>query len=657
MNNYYAEIEWKGDVPHSKSFNDVYYSDESGIEESKYVFLQHNSLSARFSSLENGKFIIAETGFGAGINFLSTCELWHDVVKDSSTLHYISIEKYPLHPSDIYKILQNFPTLSELAKKLIAQYYVLLSGYHRIKISSNIYLTLIIGDVCEKLPELDLKVDAWFLDGFSPNKNHVMWNDLTIKEISRLSKKETTFATYTASSQVRNTLIKFGFQVNKDKGFGRKREMLYGKCTENNIEHLPNKFYKPYYHHGKSGLSTGKKIVIIGAGISGAATAYSLAKRGYNVTVLEKEKDIALGASGNYQGMLYGTWSIFGGEMMELSSSAYRYSNFLIKSLLDSDINYQECGIIQLSHNEKQYKRNQQLVKEILPNDFIKYVNQEEIAKISGYNIQKEVDGIFFYHGLWLNPPSLVNALLDHININVKLNSYVTDIIFENEHWNLNIDSKYEQFDAVVICNSFMVNQFDMTSFIPLRKIRGQISIANSSSHNLKCVICGDGYITPKMADKFTLGATFDFINHSTEINQLDNTKNTDNFKDILPEIINNLEINNLEGRASLRASPYDYMPVVGPVADQNSFINDFAKLSKDKNSKFNKVCSYLPNMYVNVGHGSKGMLTAPFCGEIIADYIDDTPIAASEKLRQSLHPNRFLVNNLIRNTNKKNQG
>lgn len=657
MNNYYADIEWNGDVPYSKNFDDVYYSDESGTEEAKYVFLKHNSLNIRFSNLKNSKFIIAETGFGAGINFLSTCELWQGLVKDSSTLHYISVEKYPLHPNDIYKILQNFPALTKFTQELISQYYVLLPGYHRIKISSNIYLTLIIGDIYEKLPELDLKIDAWFLDGFSPNKNHEMWNDNTIKEIARLSKKETTFATYTASSLVRKTLIKFGFQVNKDKGFGRKREMLYGKYNDNNTEHLTNKFYKPYYYHNKSELGSGKKIAIIGAGISGAATAYSLAKRGYDVTVLEKEEVVALGASGNYQGMLYGTWSIFGGEMMELSSSAYRYGNFLIKNLLDRDINYQECGILQLSHNEKQYKRNQQLVEGMFPNDFIKYVNQEEIAKISGYGIQKETDGIFFHHGLWLNPPSLVNTLLDHTKINVKLNSYVTDIILENGRWNLNIDDKSEQFDAVVICNSFMINEFDITSFIPLRKIRGQISIANSSSHNLKCVVCGDGYITPKMSDKFTIGATFDFINHSTETTKTDHLKNIDNFKDILPEIVNNLDVNNLAGRASLRASPYDYIPVVGPVADKHAFINDFAKLSKDKNSKFIKTCSYLPNIYVNVGHGSKGILTAPFCGEIIADYIDNTPVAVSEKLRQSLHPNRFLINNLIRSTNKKNQG
>jgi tRNA 5-methylaminomethyl-2-thiouridine biosynthesis bifunctional protein len=392
-----------------------------------------------------------------------------------------------------------------------------------------------------------------------------------------------------------------------------------------------------------------KSIAIIGAGISGAATAFSLANRGYQVTVFEQNNLAASEASGNYQGMLYGSWSAFGGEMMELSSSAYRYSHNLIKNLLTtSNGEFAECGIIQLAHSQQQSKRNQQLLTTEFANQFIKAVNKSEIQKLANCTLATNIDGAFFPHGLWLHPPALVNALLRHKNITLINNCKITDLKPCETIWHVYHDSIAESFDAVVLCNSHMLNQFEISQNLPIRKIRGQISISETDS-NLTSILCGDGYITPNKGNKFTFGATFDFKNENCDITERDHQENINNFNEIIPAIMNKINIKELSGNTNLRASPHDYIPIVGQLAKREYFMTTYAKISKDKNAQIKSACEYIPNLYLNIGHGSKGMLTAPFCGEIITDYIDGTVLPISQKLRYALHPNRFYIRELVK--------
>lgn len=653
MDKYYAPLRWDNSTPISDIFSDTYHSIESGLNEANYVFLQHNQLKERFTELKpEQNFIIAETGFGAGINFFSTCKLWNESTINKAHLHYISIEKYPLSPSDLANIIDNLADFKEIKQQFLDQYYLLLPGYHRFFIDNNIYLTLIIGDVCTTLTELDFKADAWYLDGFSPNKNHEMWDTKTLHEIARLSSQNTTFATYTAASQVRKNLLENGFNVFKDKGFGKKREMLYGSY-DNNQATTNNKLTKPYYSRTSLAIDRKpQKIAIIGGGISGAATAHSLARSGKHVTVFEKNDKVAEEASGNYQGMLYGTWSIFGGMTMELSSSAYRLSNYLIKRLLTQDIDYQECGIIQLNHSEKQAIRNQQLLAHNFPSDFVTRIpNNKNTYEFITNQSRSQLNGVLFPRGMWLKPPVLVNKMLEHINIVIKTNHNIIEIEqLDDLSWIVKTEENEYKFDAVVLCNSFLVNQFNPTKNLQLRKIRGQTTTI-SAQNDLTRVICGDGYITPTVENKFTIGATFNFKNIHTEITNEDHIENIEHLKELLPELYGELDMSKIDGKASIRSSYTDYLPLVGPISDAQWFKQEYQKLAKDKNIKFTTDCKYLANLYINVGHGSKGILTAPISAEIIADYINNTPLATSEKLRQALHPNRILVNALVKNT------
>lgn len=651
-NKYYAEISWKDNTPSSILFDDVYYCEASGIEESNYVFIQHNQLEERFAKLQdNETFIIGETGFGSGLNFLNVLNLWQKTITCNAKLFFISFERYPLSPTDLKTINSNLPNFEELDK----QYYLPFEATHRLSFKHNVYLNLVIGDVNETLKQQNFLTDAWFLDGFTPTRNSEMWTETVFMQIARLSKTGTTFATYTASSAVRKNLQGTGFYVNTAKGF-HKRNMLYGYLMQQAQTSQKLLCSKPWFARYTNNKSP--RIIIIGGGISGAATAYSLAKRKYQVTLYEQNEQLSKAASGNYQAMLYGSFSAYKNPILELSFSGYRYSHYLIEQLLSLEKEeYAKCGLIQLGFSSKEIKSQSDLILSSIPDDFCHKIDKNKIEQLAGIKVNYD-SGLYFPYGLWLNPQALVKKLLDLPNIQVILEQKI-DEIEQNGNWQLIHNGKViDSANSIVLCNSDSADKFDITKNLTLRKIRGQISIADdnnidiSSNHinanNIHTILCGSGYITPKRGNKYTFGATFNFKNLHTNITLNDHLQNIQTAKTI-SNIFGHINVENLTGQAAIRASTYDYMPIVGPLAKYAQFKITYAKLAKDKNIRLDHPCEYHTGLYLNAAHGSKGMLTAPICGEIIADYIDNTPMPCSESLRIALHPNRLYVKELVK--------
>ena len=204
-------------IPVSCKFNDSYYSIYGGLEETNFVFLSGNNLPGRF----NDGFHIAELGFGTGLNMLVSIEAFYKA-NIKGTLYYTSFEKYPLEKSQAERALKSFPTLNK--NFLLDQW----SQKTFSVVSDRIIGTVIIGDARKTVEQWSGKADAWFLDGFSPSKNPELWEPNLLKNVGIKTKKNGTFATYTAAGAVRRNLSNSGFLVEKVTGFGRKRHMCKG---------------------------------------------------------------------------------------------------------------------------------------------------------------------------------------------------------------------------------------------------------------------------------------------------------------------------------------------------------------------------------------------------------------------------------------------
>lgn len=230
----HALIDWdEHGNPRSRDFSDVYFSTESGLDETRHVFLVQNDLRRRFTELPAGeRLIIGETGFGTGLNFLCAWQLFDECAPDGARLHFVSVEKYPLSQGDLQRALVLWPELSRFADPLLEQYVAIHEGFQRLVFDNGrVTLTLLIGDALQMLPQLDGQIDAWFLDGFAPAKNPEMWTPELFAELARLSTPGTTIGTFTSTGWVRRSLNAAGFKMKRVPGIGHKWEVLRGALS------------------------------------------------------------------------------------------------------------------------------------------------------------------------------------------------------------------------------------------------------------------------------------------------------------------------------------------------------------------------------------------------------------------------------------------
>ena len=243
----FARLSWQQDNPYASDFSDIYFMPHQGIEESVTVFLAANHLPQRWYALRPEQtFTIFEAGFGTGLNFFVVLAAWMQYVMEvygvdgvTPNLRFISVEKHPLRQTDFLRVMRSYPQFAGHAQSLVQQFYpVTHTGLHMLSFPHQVRLYLWCGALSD-VAQADLfdtgvehkrriGVDAWFLDGFAPAKNPDMWTEQFFAYMAQHSRATTTFGTFTAASMVRQRLKSQGFVVHKTKGFGHKRERLYG---------------------------------------------------------------------------------------------------------------------------------------------------------------------------------------------------------------------------------------------------------------------------------------------------------------------------------------------------------------------------------------------------------------------------------------------
>lgn len=582
LNVFAPMLAWKDGQPFSDRFGDVYFSTDSGLEETHHVFLRGNDLAARFAALRAGEsFCIGETGFGTGLNFLTTWQLFEQLAPAGASLDFFSTEKFPLDEEELAAALALWPTLHGHAAALRACWRRRVPGWNRWHFAAaRIRLTLALEDVAQALPQLPpASMDAWFLDGFSPAKNPEMWSEPVLAAIARASHAQTTLATYTSAGWVRRGLQAAGFEVRRVPGFGRKREMVRGSCGSS----VP-----------RQGGGKPARVLVIGAGLAGCAAAYALARRGTEVTLLERATGLASAASGNPRGILHARFGAGMNALHRIVLAAYGHALAALDEVLPVDgVHRAECGLLQLAATEAEAKRIGRLAAQAWPPHLLQAVEAVRASELAGLPLAH--GGLWFPGGGWVAPRELCARWVQHPNITVRFGCEVGALEREAGGWH--VSGRDFAFDAqqVVVCCAHQAKRLTPFTDWPLQPVRGQISElgATEASRKLRTVLCAEGYCAPAQNGRHVVGATASFDDDSTALRAADHTENLHRLAAHMPSLYQALgEAAPVGGRAAVRCSVPGAMPLIGEVA---------------------------PGLYCSLAHGTRGLLTAGLAGEIIA--------------------------------------
>ena len=583
---------------YSKYYNDIYFDKLNGPKETEHVYLNTNNLTKKFKNKQ--KFVIAEIGFGTGLNFLLTWKLWKENRKNNGSLTYISFENAPLSKKDIERVYKKFKKLDGYSRFLLKNIPERCKSTHRIFIKAdNINLILIYDDITS-LINFNFKADTWFLDGFSPKKNPLVWTDKLFKQLYNFTNLDGSLSTFSVAGHIRRGLLKAGFKVSKVSGYGNKKEISYA-------------FKKDLISSYQYKFSCEKKIgpvAIIGSGISGASLAYALRKRNIECFIIDKSHKLANGASGNKLALQMPKLTMDDSPYGLLSLEAFLYSRKIAKNL---NAIPRSDGLVLMPSRDRDIIKFKKLLENNWPLDLLNN-NYDKL------NFLKFINHFYMKSSGIVDNSKFIQNLIKDVEF---ISKFDVKKITSKDGLNIIIDKFGNRLKSKTV---IWANGFEMTNLnqnLPINPISGQVTYlkANELSSNLKINFSYGHHFSQAFKGYHQIGASFN-RNANTCFREIDQNTNINSIPEFLRKNIY-YNINESGHRVSVRASTKDRMP----------FFGDLNTLTGKKSN----------NIYILGGMGAWGFVYAPFYAELLVTKIINNQLVINSKLEKLLTIERLL--------------
>jgi tRNA 5-methylaminomethyl-2-thiouridine biosynthesis bifunctional protein len=617
-------IEWlddgtAGGSPFSPRFGDRYRSELGGLEQAKEVFLKGCGLPEAWGS--QPQWTVLETGFGLGLNFLVTWAAWKADANRPHLLHFVSTEAFPASARDVLRSAQTHPELIPFAKQLQAQLWGLLPGFHRLVFEDGqVLLTLCIGDTKAMLREQSFEADSVYLDGFSPQRNPDIWDVHTFKAVARCCRRGTRIATWTIARSVRDALAQCGFVVHKVPGIPPKRDNLQG---EFNPAWEPKKAQPPPLRRAPS------TCVVIGAGLAGAAVAGSLARRGWQVTVMDAAEAPAAGASGLPAGLLAPHVSPDDNLLSRLSRSGIRATLQQADALLQPGKDWAPTGV--LEHCVEHPRKLPDAWKEDWTDAAYDWTQPASAAQLAQCGLPAEAPALWHARAGWIKPASLVSAWLATAGVQWRGQCAVSRLERTSGGWRV-LDAASGELataELVVLAAGYgsraLAADAGGGSGLALQAIRGQVTWALHEAGLADALppfpVNGLGSLAPAVPAPGTVGglawvtgSSFERDNPQPEIQAGDNRHNLGRLQTLLPQAAGVLaeKFETAHAWAGVRCATPTRLPALGTLGQ---------------------------DLWVCSGMGSRGLTFAALCGELLAARLHAEPLPIEQRLADALAP------------------
>lgn len=609
-------------APFSFTYGDVYHPHAGALGQAREVFMAGCALPKSWQGKDC--YVIVETGFGLGHNFLTAWEAWRADPKRCQRLHFISVEKHPFSPEDLREAHQRSRAPADLSSQLCAQWPAALPGFHRLHFDEDrVTLTLLFGSAEELLPELKTQADAIFLDGFAPGKNPDMWSAAVFSALAELSHSDTLIATWSVSGWIRTGLAEAGFLTDKAPGFAGKRERLCGHA----ISATP-----------RSEAPSDRRTLVIGAGLAGTAIAERLASRGWQVQLIDGADGPAQGASGNLTGAFRPLPAASDGRLFQLTRSGFLYGLRHVQALSGANLEVRSafCGALHLARDAEQETKLAEIVRILrAPSEFVRFVDRAAASELAGQPVR--FGGWYFEQGGWIDPPSLCRANIARFPslIHTSYGRPVHHLQRAGGLWRAlasNGDVLGEA-PSVVLANAADARRLALAEWLPLTSARGQVShLAAHTLPPLARVVCGQGYVTPPVDGTISAGASIFPEDESTHLRLGDHLENLDKLDRMLPGFTAKVPSPPLEGRVSHRSVSPDRMPMVG-LMPSVAFAGNHRLATLPRHH----------GLYLFSALGARGLTWSSLLAEQLASQIAGDPEPLPHSLVERIDPARFL--------------
>lgn len=566
---------------HCEAHGDIYFNPGRALAKARELFHAATDLAERLRTAAASpapRIVVGELGFGLGLNFLAT---WSAAAEAGAHLHYVAVEGAPPPGNDLAHAHAGAdldPATTERAAALQAAWPGPVAGVHRV-VLPGATLTLHQGQVDDALAAIapTTRADAWFLDGFDPAKNPAMWSETALAAVFDRTAPGGAAGTFSSAGTVRRALAAAGFAVEKLPGGTLKRHITRASKPDS-----PKEAFKKV----SGTFSTPSRACVLGAGWAGLHAADALARRGWRVTVCERDRPGA-GASGNPVALV--------GPVPERAPSPrhdwYRSALTLARQQPD----FEAVGAHRAPTDHK-------------PGAWLRRA-ADNFGALDGRVAWRDDPP-----GLWYTGASGAGLR--------RFDRYATHVL---AHPGITLVERDEPVDAdlTVLATAAAVRDHPACAHWPLEAVRGQLSLVRGTpeSQHLAHAINGPGYLTPGLCfdgtPRHAVGATHDRDDPDPAVRDADHQRNRDGARRSSATWTDAMDWTDVTGRTSWRCNARDRMPVVGAVSGAN-------------------------DLYALTALTSHGALSAPLAAELLVDLIEGTPLPCGAPAAKAVRAARF---------------
>ena len=620
-----------GNKPFNPRFGDPKGVEFGGFEQACTVFLAGCGLPATWGS--QAQWRVLETGFGLGMNFLVTWAAWKADLLRPKMLHFVSTSAFPPNAQDLLHSTSDHADLHPLALQLRAQLWGLLPGFHRLVFEGgNVLLTLCIGEDKAMLREQQFEADSVYLNGFSHTKNLDISDIHTLKAVARCCRRGTRITTSTFARNIQDALSQCGFVVHKMHDTPFKSNSLQGQ-------------YNPPWEPKKSTRQPflaprqPSTAVVVGAGLAGAAIANSLARRGWQVVVLDAANTPASGASGLPAGLLVPHVSPDDNLLSRLSRSGVRMTLQQADALLDHGLDWEHTGV--MAHDVDTMTRAASGLQQPVKSAAFEWNHTATPAQKADAGLAASHTALWHAPAGWIKPACLVNAWLSVPSIVWRGNARVATLLPGPHGWQA-VDAAgavLAQANLVVLAAAYGSQALAATvNSVPwaLQAVRGQVSWgvhkeqlnglvqARDQANDLPDFpVNGHGCLLPAVPGpeglRWFMGASYERGCDTPVVKQQDHDQNLARLRRLLPQaaelLADEFNAKLVQAWAGIRCATPGRLPAQGCIATTSSGAEVW-------------VCS---------GMGSRGLTFAGLCAELLAAYLHGEPLPVERRLAKVL--------------------